>query len=129
MRLFSLPGDFMFSMRKALAAALLLAGSVTAQAADIGEGYAQCALATGSTLAGQQNNKALSDEVVRLMNEAVGVADDPRWINSRQPAFTWASEAKVACGKAYGYLKASYRDEDWLNKCECFHSRMLQYMN
>lgn len=119
----------MNSMRNILAAALLLAGSTLAQAADLGGGYAQCALATGSTLASQQNNATLSDEVVRLMNEAVGVADDPRWINSRQPAFTWASEAKVACGKAYGYLKASYRDEDTLNKCECFHSRMLQYMN
>lgn len=119
----------MFSMRKIIAAAVLLAGSTVAQAADLGEGYAQCALATGSTLASQQSNTDLSDEVVRLMNEAVGVADDPRWINSRQPAFTWASEAKVACGKAYGYLKASYRDEDTLNKCECFHSRMLQYMN
>jgi len=119
----------MVSMRKIFAAALLLAGSTVAQAADLGGGYSQCALATGSTLASQQSNAALSDEVVRLMNEAVGVADDPRWINSRQPAFTWASEAKVACGKAYGYLKASYRDEDTLNKCECFHSRMLQYMN
>ncbi len=82
-----------------------------------------------STLLGQENNAALSDEVVRLMNEAVGVAEDPRWISSRQPAFTWASEAKVACGKAYGYLKASYRDEDSINRCECFHSRMLHYMN
>ena len=119
----------MFSMRRVLAAAILLAGGVTAQAADLGDGSAQCALATGSSLLGQETNAALSDEVVRLMNEAVGVADDPRWINSRQPAFTWASETKVACGMAYGYLKASYRDEDSINKCECFHSRMLQYMN
>jgi len=119
----------MFSMRTIVAAAFLLAGSVTAHAADLGEEYSQCALATGSTLLAQQSNAALSDEVVRLMNEAVGVADDPKWISSRQPAFTWASEAKVACGKAYGYLKASYRDEDTINKCECFHTRMLQYMN
>jgi len=118
----------MISIPNLLAAMALLAGVGSASAADLGS-YAQCTLATDSTLINQQNNAALTDEVVRLMNEAVGVADDPRWINSRQPAFTWASEAKVACGKAYGYLKASYRDEDWLNKCECFHSRMLQYMN
>lgn len=118
----------MFLRRKTLAAALLLMGSMTTQAADLG-GYAQCTLATDSTLTSQPSNAALSDEVVRLMNEAVGVADDIRWIESRKPAFIWASEAKVACGKAYGYLKASYRDEDLLNKCECFHSRMLQYMN
>ena len=98
------------------------------QAADLNSGSAQCVLATSSTLMGEPNNVVLAQNVVRLMNEAVGVADDSRWINSRQPAFTWASEAKVACGKAYGYLKASYRDEDTINKCECFHSRMVQYM-
>lgn len=121
----------MFSMRRLLAAAILLVGGVTAQAADLAEGsyVQQCTLATGSNLLGEQSNAALSDEVVRLMNEAVGVADDPRWISSRQLAFTWASETKVACGKAYGYLRASYRDEDSINKCGCFHSRMLQYMN
>ena len=30
---------------------------------------------------------------------------------------------------AYGYLKTNYRDEDTLNKCECFHDRMLEYMH
>ena len=34
-----------------------------------------------------------------------------------------------ACGMAYGYLKTNYRDEDTLNKCECFHDRMVEYMN
>ena len=60
--------------------------------------------------------------------EAVAVADSPQWINSGRPAFVWASEAKVACGKAYGYLQSEYRDEDYLNKCECFHARMVRYM-
>jgi hypothetical protein len=119
----------MTSMRNLLAAAVLLACNAPVLAADLGSGPAQCYLATGASLLNQTSNAALSDDVVRLMNEAVGVADDARWINSRQPAFTWASEAKVACGKAYGYLKSNYRDDDWINKCECFHSRMLQYMN
>lgn len=121
-------GEFMASIRDVLATAILLVGVGSATAADLGN-YSQCTLATGSTLLSQQSNAALSDDVVRLMNEAVGVADDPKWISSRQQAFTWASETKVACGKAYGYLQANYRDEDWINKCECFHSRMLQYMN
>jgi hypothetical protein len=119
----------MASMRNFVFAAVLLAGSAPALAADLGEGYAQCYLATGASLLSEPSNAALSDDVVRLMNEAVGVADDSRWINSRQPAFTWASEAKVACGKAYGYLKSNYRDDDTISKCECFHARMLQYMN
>lgn len=118
----------MSSIRNFIVVIALLVGSVAVQAADLDMGGAQCALATSSTLMSEPNDAVLTQSVVRLMNEAVGVADDSRWINSGQPAFTWASEAKVACGKAYGYLKASYRDEDMINKCECFHSRMIQYM-
>jgi hypothetical protein len=119
----------MISVRKFLAAAAILTIVAPVQAADLGVGGNSCDLATGSSLLNQSSNAALTDDVVRLMNESVAVADDARWINSRQPAFTWASEAKVACGKAYGYLKANYRDEDTINKCECFHTRMLRYMN
>lgn len=114
---------------KVFAIAVLFAVSAPAQAADLSEGYNQCSLASGSALLGQTSNATLTEDVVRLMNEAVSVADDSRWISSRQPAFTWASEAKVACGKAYGYLRADYRDEDTINKCECFHSRMVEYMH
>lgn len=124
------PGEFMGSMRRVLAVAVLLAGGAAAQAADLVEGYRpQCTQAAGVSLLNEESDVVLSDEVVRRMNEAVDVAGDSRWVYSRKPAFIWASEAKVACGKAYGYLKASYRDEDTIGKCECFHSRMLQYMN
>jgi hypothetical protein len=88
-----------------------------------------CRVAGTSNLLLTENQSELTTEVVRLMDEAVAVADSQEWINSARPAFVWASEAKVACGKAYGYLKTSYRDEDYLNKCECFHSRMVEYMN
>lgn len=118
----------MSSISNFIVAISLLVSPVAVQAADLGVGSAQCVLSTSSTLISEPNDAALTQNIVQLMNEAVGVADDARWINSRQPAFTWASEAKVACGKAYGYLKASYRDEDTINKCECFHSRMVQYM-
>ena len=118
----------MISGRIVLAAAAALAFGGLAEAADLGQG-GQCTLSGGSSLLSQPGNAALTDDVVRLMNEAVSVAEDPRWINSRRPAFTWASEAKAVCGIAYGYLKSDYRDEDSINKCECFHSRMVQYMN
>ncbi|TDH35212.1 hypothetical protein E2A64_16050 [Pseudohoeflea suaedae] len=102
----------------------LLAGPVSA--ADLGAGM--CRLAGPSQLMTIQSDVQLTDEVVRLMTEAVNVADDERWIASRSPAFTWAFEAKVACGKAYGYLRNNYRDEQYLDKCECFHQRMVGYM-
>ena len=100
-----------------------------ALAADLGAALEYCAVAGTSNLLLTEDAVELRSEVVRLMDEAVAVADSDQWISSSRPAFIWASEAKVACGKAYGYLKSSYRDEDYLNKCECFHSRMIEYMN
>ncbi|MER8627886.1 hypothetical protein NKJ86_29565 [Mesorhizobium sp. M0025] len=114
----------------ASAAALLLAGS-TGFAADIIEGPVAdyCRTVGTSNLVLNDNIVDLKSEVVKLMDESVAVANSSEWINSSRPAFVWASEAKVACGMAYGYLKTNYKDEDTLNKCECFHNRMVEYMN
>lgn len=88
-----------------------------------------CRLASTSNLVLTENIGELKTEVVRLMDESVAAANSSQWIDSSRPVFVWASEAKAYCGIAYGYLKTSYRDEDLLNKCECFHSRMVEYMN
>ena len=87
------------------------------------------AVAGTSNLVLTENVAELKGEVVRLMDESIAVANSSQWIHSSRPVFVWASEAKVACGKAYGYLRTNYRDEDYINKCECFHSRMVEYMN
>ena len=99
--------------------------------ADIigGSSYDYCRVAGTSDLVLTSDPIELKSKVEQLMDDAVNVANSPEWINSSRPAFVWATEAKVACGKAYGYLKTNYKDEDYLNKCECFHSRMLEYMN
>jgi hypothetical protein len=112
------------------AAALLLVGSA-GRAADIIEGPTAdyCRTVGTSNLVLTDNIVDLKAQVVKLMDESVAVAKSPEWINSSRPAFVWASEAKVACGMAYGYLKTNYKDEDTLNKCECFHDRMVEYMN
>lgn len=112
--------------------ALLLSLGVTgAQAADIIGTPAgdYCRTVGTSNLILQENMSTLKTEVVRLMDEAVAVAKSDEWVHSSRPVFVWASEAKVACGMAYGYLKTNYRDEDTLNKCECFHDRMVEYMH
>ncbi|MGX9148262.1 hypothetical protein [Mesorhizobium sp. 128a] len=113
------------------AATLLLAVGSTAYAADIIEGPVAdyCRTVGTSNLVLNDNIVDLKSEVVKLMDESVAVANSSEWINSSRPAFVWASEAKVACGMAYGYLKTNYKDEDTLNKCECFHDRMVEYMN
>ncbi|MBZ9976989.1 hypothetical protein [Mesorhizobium sp. BR-1-1-10] len=112
------------------ATALFLAGS-TGFAADIIEGPVAdyCRTVGTSNLVLTDNTVDLTKQVVKLMDESVAVANSPEWINSSRPVFVWASEAKVACGMAYGYLKTNYKDEDTLNKCECFHDRMVEYMN
>ena len=117
-------------MKKIFALATTLLISTTVNAADIGNPYPdQCRLVKPSALLQIAENAQLSDEVVKLMTEAVNVADDNRYVASTRHAFTWASETKVACGKAFGYLQNKIRDEEYINKCECFHSRMRQYMN
>ena len=112
-------------------ATIVSLGVTKLDAADLSYGpeLDYCAVAGTSNLVLTENMTELKSEVVRLMDESIAVADSSEWINSSRPAFVWASEAKVACGKAYGYLKTSYRDEDTLNKCECFYSRMVEYMN
>ncbi len=122
---------FNWKKRSALAGLVVLAFAGPASAADpVGTADVQyCRIASTSNLALTEDIGELRTEVVRLMDEAVAAANSPQWVNSSRPVFTWASEAKVACGKAYGYLKNSYRDEDYLNKCECFYDRMVEYMN
>jgi hypothetical protein len=88
-----------------------------------------CTVAGTSNLVLTENMTDLKVEVAKLMDESVAVASSSEWINSSRPVFVWASEAKVACGKAYGYLRTNYRDDDTINKCECFYSRMIEYMN
>lgn len=102
--------------------------STSAQAADLFGSPNSCSVVTHSDLLSIADNGELSTEVVRYMTEAVNVADSSEYINSRSSAFTWATEAKVACGIAYGYLQYDHRDDDHINKCECFHSRMVDYM-
>ncbi|TPK91739.1 hypothetical protein FJ934_21705 [Mesorhizobium sp. B2-4-12] len=113
------------------AAALLLTAGSAGYAADIigGSTTDYCRVAGNSDLVRTDNIVDLKSQVVKLMDESVVVANSPEWINSSRPVFVWASEAKVACGMAYGYLKTNYRDEDTLDKCECFHERMVEYMN
>ena len=118
------------SIMRATLTGLCLAGFVgQAIAADLAVDADYCAVAGTSNLVLTENIVELRSEVVRLMDESVAVANSSEWINSSRPVFVWASEAKVACGKAYGYLRTNYRDEDYINKCECFHSRMVEYMN
>lgn len=122
------------SMIKTMFAGAVMAMTASASyAADLIVDYApvarQCDTLAVSSLTIGQDLAFLEREVVSRMDRAIAVADDPRWIASTRPTFVWASETKVACGKAYGYLQSGWRDEDYLAKCDCFHAKMLRFMN
>lgn len=100
-----------------------------ASAADFLPARSICIPLQPAALLNIDSDESLSSTVVDMMNEAVAVSEDESVIFSRRPAHTWASEAKAACGIAYGYLRADFRDEQHLNKCECFFRRMQHYLN
>lgn len=49
-------------------------------------------------------------------------ADDVR--RSEDTRYTWASEAKVQCGIALGFLKSGTVDADSVNRCDAFAARL-----
>ncbi|MDW6026637.1 hypothetical protein SAZ10_33245 [Mesorhizobium sp. BAC0120] len=118
-------------VRKLAILALLGAAVGPALAADVivAEQPPYCADHQSIALLVDNDVVSLKQEVARLMDEAIAVSNDQRWIYSSRPVFVWANEAKYSCGKAYGYLKASYRDEQNLNNCGCAYSRMQSYMH
>ena len=120
----------MYKKTSAAVAAVLL-GLMTAPgalAADYIPANSICIPIQPAKLLQVEDNIELKKAVVDIMNEAVATSEDATVIGSRRPAFVWASEAKIACGKAYGYLQSDYRDEQYLNKCECFFRRMQHYL-
>ena len=71
----------------------------------------------------------MRSEIEFRFEHSVDVANSEQWVNSSRPVYTWASETKVACGKAIGYLKRGHVEEDYVNKCDCFYDRMRWFMN
>lgn len=108
-------------------ATIMILASTNAMAADATYRGNTCIPLVPASLHSIESNEDLTKQVVNMMNEAVSYADDPEIINYSRPTFTWAYEAKIACGKAYGYLKSDHRDEQHLNKCECFYERMKNF--
>ena len=107
---------------------LVILSTSAAQAADLTKPANICIPLQPASLLQVESDAQLTQTVVDIMNEAVSVSEDPKLINDRAAAWVWASETKIACGKAYGYLQSKYRDEQYLNKCECFFRRMQHYM-
>jgi hypothetical protein len=110
-------------------ASSLLAASV-ANAADLprrGEPLSSCLISGRSPLLDLPVGE-ISREVDFRYGRAVATSNERAAIQSSRPAFTWAMEARLACGTAIGYLRGSVVDDDSISKCDCFHDRMVGYL-
>jgi len=67
---------------------------------------------------------AIRPEIDQRYQAALAATLAPEIIRANDPRFVWASEAKVACGIALGFLKTRTIDADSINKCDEFARRM-----
>jgi outer membrane protein OmpA-like peptidoglycan-associated protein len=67
---------------------------------------------------------AMRAEVDSRYDAAVKLTKTPEIIHANDVRYTWASEAKVACGIAHGYLKKRQVDQESINLCDDASQRM-----
>lgn len=70
--------------------------------------------------------RELRPEVQRRYDEALAATTNPAVLSSLGSNYMYASEAKVWCGIATGFLKNSIRDKESLTRCEKYHRLMTQ---
>ena len=68
---------------------------------------------------------SLRGEIDSRYDAALATSNDPAIVAANDPRYIWASEAKVQCGIAHGYLERSIKDETSISKCNDFYNRML----
>jgi OmpA-OmpF porin, OOP family len=68
--------------------------------------------------------RELRPEVQRRYDEALAATTNPAVLASLGSNYMYASEAKVWCGIASGFLKNSIRDKESLTRCEKYHRLM-----
>jgi outer membrane protein OmpA-like peptidoglycan-associated protein len=67
----------------------------------------------------------LRPEVERRYDEALAATTNPAVLASLGSNYMYASEAKVWCGIATGFLKSAIRDAQSLTRCEKYHRLMI----
>lgn len=68
----------------------------------------------------------LRGEVRTRYDAALAMSVDPTVVSANSNIHTWASEAKVQCGIALGFLKSNTRDQDSLRRCEFAYNQMVR---
>lgn len=62
--------------------------------------------------------RELRGEVQKRYDEGLAASINPSVVSANSNAYTWASETKVQCGIAKGFLKESIKDAESLRRCE-----------
>ncbi|MBJ7438892.1 MAG: OmpA family protein [Sphingopyxis sp.] len=66
----------------------------------------------------------LRGEVQSRYDAALAMTVDPAVVAANSNAYTWASEAKVQCGIALGFLKSNTKDSESLRRCDFAYGMM-----
>jgi hypothetical protein len=74
-----------------------------------------------------QSADIIRDTVAFNYENARTLLSGKQIIGSSRPAFVWAMETNNACAIASGYIKAGNYNAVAIQKCDCFHTRMLSY--
>nr|WP_298929932.1 OmpA family protein [uncultured Erythrobacter sp.] len=67
---------------------------------------------------------ALESVIQMRYDAALTATRDNSLISANDPRYMWASEAKVQCAIALGFLKSSTRDETSISKCDYAYRQM-----
>lgn len=100
--------------------------AATAAAFLVGFGASASAQVSPSPILAKGSARAMRGEVQQRYDAAVAQSRSPDVVRANDVRFTWASEAKVACGIAIGFLKTGTVDQDSINKCDYYSQRMQQ---
>jgi len=96
------------------ATAIALAGAGQASAQTLGR----------SPLLDLGSAQAIRPEIDKRYEAALAATRAAEIARANDIRYTWASEAKVACGIAIGFLKTRTIDDDSINKCDYYAMRM-----
>lgn len=96
-----------------------MAGAIAALA------FAQPGSALAQALADRPIGE-LKTEVKSRYDAALAMSADRSVVAANSNAFTWASEAKVQCGIALGFLKSNTKDAESLRRCDFAYGMMTR---
>ncbi len=108
-------------------AARTVAGSlalVLAQLALSQPAFAQYEVQTSEDLTAL-GERELHGALEMRYDAALAATLDPAIVNATDARFHWASEAKVQCAIALGFMKNDLRDGDSIRKCNAAYARLM----